>query len=1680
MKVNRILGLVISMLGVFLVGSSYGQMVGNEWINYNQSYWKFRTAEDGIYRITRADLQAAGFPIATVNPRHIQIFHKGKEQAIWIQGENDGSFDANDVIYFYGRRNTGEQDAELYRPLEAQSHQYYNLYTDSAAFFITFSLEGQNGKRMQRESFGNTSIAGLPLVQEVQGEAFRLETTTFYAGTTYSMTGVSNIFMSWMDFGSGFMGTQIRRNEGRNHAITGIDNLVKQGTKPKLELMLIGRNLVRHTPEILVGPNNSNLRSLGVFEYQNHDAFTLNFDLEFSDFAEDGQLVVRVVSRGIGVSQDLNCPAYFLVHYPRTFSEANQELMLIPPQNQRRRVTLNAAANLLEVFDISDKDDPKILPKNTAAGSIQHIGIAVSNKERRLMKTSIEDVKTIRSFQAVPFQPINFEQFNFFIISNKLLRVPADGYQDPVEAYRAYRASPDGGAYRSIALNIDELFNQFSYGEENAMAVYRVTREIYRRAENPSLFLIGKPISLRFRPYRSGNTTINNTDFVPTAGEPLSDNLYSFGLGGDDRIPYVPTGRLAARTAREVAAYLDKVKEYDQWKFDDLSRKNILHLSGGATVPELNAFRIFLNSFATIAEGPFMGARSTRVGKRTTNSVELINISQEVNEGVSLITFFGHSGAEVADIDVGFVSDDGFGYRNKGKYPIMIVNGCDAGNFATSTRTFGEDWMVTRDRGAVGFIAHSHVGITSQLRRSTDLIYRYGLADSTYIDTSIGQVILKSFSEMIIGRNSNVGDEAHVQQTNFQGDPLLRLFPAEKPDYAIIENQIHLQTFDESPRVTLELDSFRVGIPVKNLGRALLQELDLLVYRTLPDGRIEELPNLTTANIFNLDTLYFTFQSQPEEIPGLNSISIRLDPEDRIAELRKDNNAAIFSFEMKRSGTLNMFPVNFSIEPESQLTLVVQSADILGGERDFEIELDTTRFFNSPAKRQVIQKADGRLKWEQNLLPLQANPDTTAIFWRSRFADPRAEEDTTWTESTFSLVPQSPRGWAQVHPQQFDFNNTPGMTFNDAQRQWEFETTETAIEIRTFGGSHPDFGRFDVDVLIGGLQLIISASYGACRNNTMNAVAFDQFSTEPYRVLQYNQFEVLDPASCGRIPSVINNMIQNDINGNRRIIENYIARVKDGDPVVFFSIGNVQYGTWRQQTYDAFASIGLDGERVRNLRVGEPVIIFGRKGAEIGEAIMITTSDTDFARSEISLSQTINGRFGNGRFITPSIGQALVWQTASLKFESRNNAEQFSLSVFGLPQGGGQEQRLQQNLTSGTINLSNISASQYPAIRLEGNFVNESTFTAPLLRHWMLFFDPLPDGTLYFREQATGNSIVQGTPFQYPMEFFNVSSGTFRDSVLVEYTVINRSSGSKVEDSFLIPAPNPGKGSAFTIPVNTLTYLGVNDLEIVVNDQLQMESDFTNNRLFIPNFLTVTPDRVNPLVDVAFDGQYIMDGDLVSSRPLISIELRDDNRFIQKKDTSGIAIAIKKPCLSCGFQPIPFSSPDIQWFPASENSPYRIEYRPEFMEDGMHSLQVQAADAAGNLAGVQPFAINFEVSTESAITHFYPYPNPFSTSTRFVFTLSGAELPDNLSIQIMTVSGKVVREIGMDEIGPIRFGNNISEFAWDGTDQFGDRLANGVYFYRVRVQQAGNEMARRSTSADRAFKNGYGKLYILR
>src|ERR1700748_1697718 len=97
---------ILIVLLLSLTNVVYGQY-GNEWIVPGQEYFKFSTAQDGMYAVSYAELEAAGVNVGGVNPQYFQLWHRGVEQRIWVKGESDGHFDPTDSLIFYGRMNDG-------------------------------------------------------------------------------------------------------------------------------------------------------------------------------------------------------------------------------------------------------------------------------------------------------------------------------------------------------------------------------------------------------------------------------------------------------------------------------------------------------------------------------------------------------------------------------------------------------------------------------------------------------------------------------------------------------------------------------------------------------------------------------------------------------------------------------------------------------------------------------------------------------------------------------------------------------------------------------------------------------------------------------------------------------------------------------------------------------------------------------------------------------------------------------------------------------------------------------------------------------------------------------------------------------------------------------------------------------------------------------------------------------------------------------------------------------------------------------------------------------------------------------------------------------------------------------------------------------------------------------------
>src|SRR5207244_1062285 len=74
-------------------------------------------------------------------------------------------------------------------------------------------------------------------------------------------------------------------------------------------------------------------------------------------------------------------------------------------------------------------------------------------------------------------------------------------------------------------------------------------------------------------------------------------------------------------------------------------------------------------------------------------------------------------------------------------------------------------------------------------------------------------------------------------------------------------------------------------------------------------------------------------------------------------------------------------------------------------------------------------------------------------------------------------------------------------------------------------------------------------------------------------------------------------------------------------------------------------------------------------------------------------------------------------------------------------------------------------------------------------------------------------------------------------------------------------------------------------------------------------------------------------------------------------------------------------------------------------DDDEYELFVSGKDVSGNTAGELNYSVNFRVISKPMISNLLNYPNPFTTSTAFVFTVTGTQPPQNIRIQILTITG---------------------------------------------------------------------------
>ncbi len=965
------------------------------WINYAQSYYKIPIAENGIYRLTVTELQRAGVPIQQITPGHMQLFHRGVEQAIYVDGEADGHLDTDDFLEFYGQRNDGAPDSLLYRPYSAQPHRYYTLFNDTTAYFLTWSTgAGQPGKRMAAytDTTGN-------LVPESYhwAEDLRLFTDN-YPGWPAGLP--QKIEYSHYEAGEGYTGP-IQQKDKPFTIPFQLTNAVRAGPTPQVDVLLVGRGFGHHRVNFLIGSTTTNHRLMDSIRFMGYDNARIQRTVNWSDIGPDGRLIVSTISGGEATPTDDYSVSYCRVRYPQRLTANGQTQTVFQLESNildRSRLDVTAVLPGTRFLDVSNPDAP-IRIGTTTTDSPNTVRVVVRNTDTPRTLFSTSEFRKTPAIRPVSFVSWHSRKPTYLIITHDLLLSKTSGKTNAIRAYADYRASVAGGSYDTLTATMQQLFDQYSYGERHPLAIRRFARQMLQQGKGviPYLLLIGRGRStpgIRHDPLQA------QLDMVMTAGFPGSDGTFTIGLSDmEPDVPALPTGRINAGTPQEVLDYLNKVKQYESPSDDALLRKNILHLSGGQSAGERDLFRGLVDSYQKQATGSSLGARVTTFAKATDNLVEALSLAKPVNEGVGLITFFGHSGLDVTDLDIGFCSNDALGYHNTDQYPLLLVNGCAIGNLFFGRPTLTTDWVLTPNRGAIAAIAQSHLGYTDVMHDYTTQFYNL-LTDSTQLYKSLGQLQQETIRR-VLAKTPGGRALANTQQMVLQGDPAIHLFPFRTPDYALTSGGLTVQDTHGGPLTTLS-DSVYIRAVVENAGQYRPGMLSIRVRRRV-NGQESGVFNLTIpTSIAYRDTLTIPFPNDrlAEE---QNLFEVTINPAglpNSQPEANRTNNQATVEISVAPQQPVLIYPPNGSTVKTTALQLVAQYFG--DGHHSFDLELDSTDQFNTPFKQTQRLIAGNSISY---LITVPNRPNIL-YYWRVRRAD-NASGLAPWSMASFTYAPAS-------------------------------------------------------------------------------------------------------------------------------------------------------------------------------------------------------------------------------------------------------------------------------------------------------------------------------------------------------------------------------------------------------------------------------------------------------------------------------------------------------------------------------------------------------------------------------------------------------------------------------------------------------------------------------------------------
>jgi hypothetical protein len=1536
----------------------------DNWIDFSKPHLKIGVAADGIYRIGYNDLLASGFNPGSVNPNKLVLYTSGKKIPIYVSGREDNRIDVNDYIEFAGIRKMGGNHRETSQYNQPYK-EYLGRYTDTTVYWLTWRDDHNSVIDI---SDANPSIIPKSLV-DYYYEVAHYERNV---ALDYSIADIIRKELPYWTENKTWIESLL--NVGiKDYQLAVSDIYPNQKAYIYAKLQDYASNISTRPHVAAIGINNSIFYD--TTEVGRYQQAVLSAEINTNQLNE-GNNTLKIQSFPTDGSINVLAMDWVELEYSRRLKALNDILNFSFPYLSEK--------NIYEVRVTNINNDEISIWKYGTDGkkySIYKTGSEISivdtiNSEDRFFISHVEKIKSPKFYYTKQFSNLrsNSLSFDYVLITH-------NKFKEKVNEYGLFVA--ESYNQRVIAVDVDDIYDKFSYGFFNPEAIRDFLKYAYYNWQPPSLQYVCLVGGATYD-YHGNKAKYQGAprfyNYVPSFGTPVSDSWFVIFDSSKTLIPEISIGRIPVTTTEEFDWYFSKHKEYLNQPFNAWNKKSIFFSGGtGNDQNQIDALRnvneFIINNYIT--PKPY-SAQYTHFYK-TINPVNNFGpytsaqINSVIDSGGVFISYLGHSGTQTWDNSI----TDPKQLQNKvDRYPLITDFGCSTARFAEpDVISFSQSFVNSGQ--AIAYIANSSLGFTSTSYNFPQMFYKKLLKDSVY---TIGDAHRLAKLELLAKYGSTGVYQLFALTNTLIGDPIVKLKIPAKPNLIISANDIKIMDTnfsDTSDSLTVKVKLYNYGLAVDGLSKINIESFhNNISYYSKVFSRV--IPDYA-------DSIFFKLPIKGRN--GLNKIIVKLDSEQQVNEIYENDNYTEIEFVVS-SGSIKYF-VTAPVENYLKNPVRILSPNLPENPSSILIDIsENENFIDSKTYQVVLDTIKTDFIVDQNLynkrlwLRAKMNPDDTnnvAISFKLS------------TKNSFSL---------------FDSLSFSNQYVDNFKVRNSLYLDSAYITFRLLSAGLND----------GNTALILKDGQNYIPENTLRGHHVAIFKGNNYEFAGYKLF---------------------DIYGGGTAVTNEYIKFLDtlsSEYLVAFTLsdeGTVGSAALKNKIKE-FGSKYID-----NVSFRSSWVMLGRKGAPSG-SVVEKYAKQYLGRVEIDSVILSNNR--HGELKTNLIGPAGKWNKINLG--SSGNFNSFSLDILG-KRGTSFDTLFKSNSAQDSYDISSIDAVKYPFIKVDLSLYSKNINDVVKLDSLIVDYAKPPElVTNYQTVSVSKDTLQQGENIDLRISVYNVGERTAKNFKVTVDLLKSDNSKSQVFET-LADSIRSDQKKNFDFSFDTRSITGTNNFLINIDQQNMVTEIYKDNNYFTVPFF-VQADENRPAVQIKFDDVDIFDGDYISPKPDIKIDI-SDNSVVPIADTSSVELYLNNQRLY--FEK---HTNTISYTFSNTNPKMIIKYGPSF-ENGEYTLKVIAKNPNNSTIEQTIVQKQFLVSNEAQILYVYNYPNPFSDNTYFTFKLT--QIPDEFKIKIYTLTGRLIKEIVKPEA---ELNYDFNRIEWDGRDEDGSLIANGIYLYKV-IMRKGSE-----------------------